>query len=121
MAIAIIAIFVYIFVQFYSVTHIKLETVKAEKSITYESIDTTAVIVREEHTFSSPEGVVTVPCVNDGDKVNAGGNVAMTFSNADEATAYSKYAELQKEIDYYEKLATQTISQTSSIESISGL
>lgn len=118
MAVAIIAIFVYIFVQFYSVTHIKLETVKAEKSITYESVDTTAVIVRDEHTVASPEGVVTVPCLNDGDKVKAGGNIAMTFSSADEATAYSKYNEIQQEIAYYEKLETQTIAQTSSVESI---
>ena len=118
MAVAIIAIFVYIFVQFYSVTHIKLETVEAEKSITFESVSATAVVVRDEHTLQSPEGVVTVPCVGDGDKVNAGGNVAMTFSDTKKATDYSKYAEIQKEIAYYEKLETQTIAQTSSVESI---
>ena len=118
MAIAIIAIFVYIFVQFYSVTHIKLETTPAEKSVTYESINTTAVVVRDEHTVKSPEGVVTVPCVSDGGKINAGGNVAMTFSSAEQATGYSKYTEIQNEIAYYEKLETQTIGQTTSVEAI---
>lgn len=28
---------------------------------------------------------VTVPCLADGDKINVGGNVAMRFSNADDA------------------------------------
>ncbi len=118
MVIAIIAIFAYIFVQFYSVTHIKLETEKAEITTVYQSINTTAVVVREEKALDTPDGVVTVPCVDDGDKVNAGGNVAMTFADTEQATGYSKYAEIQKEITYYEKLATQTLGQSSSVESI---
>lgn len=118
MIVAIVAIFVYIFFQFYSVTHIELETETAVISTTYESINATAVVVRDEHTVSAPEGVVTVPCVEDGGKVNAGGNVAMTFSNSDSAIGYSKYNDIQKQIKYYEKLETQTIAQTSSVDTI---
>ncbi len=118
MVIAIIAIFAYIIVQFYSVTHIKLETEKAEITTVYQSINTTAVVVRDEKVLDAPDGVVTVPCADDGDKVNAGGNVAMTFTSAEQAAGYSKYAEIQKKIAYYEGLATQTLGQTSSVESI---
>ena len=116
--IAIIAIFVYIFVQFYSVTHIKLETVTAEKSITYQSVSAKAIVVRDEQVVQNPGGAVNVPCVEEGGKVKVGGNIAMKFSDEEKAAAYSKYAEIQKEIEYYEKLETQTIAQTSSIETI---
>ncbi len=118
MVIAILAIFIYIFVQFYSVTHIKLETVTAEKSVTYETVEAKALAVRDEKTVQAQQSAVTVPCVEDGGKIKVGGNVAMTFSDSQKASDYSKYAELQKEIEYYEKLETQTIAQTSSVESI---
>ena len=115
---AIIAIFVYIFFQFYTVTHIELETETAVVTTTYNSVNATAIVVRDEKPVSSPDGVVTVPCVEDGGKINAGGNIAMTFSEAKAATGYSKYTEIQNEINYYEKLATQTIAQTSSVDTI---
>ena len=112
------AILIYVFVQVYSATHVKMKTETAQLSTTYQSINTTALAVRDEHVLDSPSGGVTVPCVEDGGKVNAGGNVAMTFENEKQAVGYSQYSQIQQKIDYYEKLETRSISQTSSVESI---
>ena len=102
-AIAIMLIFAYIAFEVYSVSHIEIKTQTALISTVYEKVDAKAVVLREERPIDKASGVITVPCFNDGDKVNVGGNIAMTFSSQDAATNYSKYAELQDKILEYLK------------------
>lgn len=116
--IVIILVLVYIFYECYSVTHIELKTETASLTTVYESVDTTAIAVRDEHTIASAADGVTVACLNNGDKVNVGGNVAMNFSNADQAATYSKYLELQQKLEYYENIEAQTVGRAASVESI---
>lgn len=116
--IVVLLVLVYVFYECYSVTHIELETQTATLSTVYESVDATALVIRDEHTLKNASSGVTVPCLNNGDKINVGGNVAMTFSSDDDANNYSKYAELQSQIEYYENLESQTMGQAANVESI---
>lgn len=111
-------ILIYIFYQCYSVTHIELETETALTTTVYDKIETTALVVRDEHIIQNTSGSVTVPCVSDGDKINVGGNVAMTFSTSESALDYSKYCELSNQLAYYENIESQTVGQAASVESI---
>lgn len=114
----IILVLGYVFYKCYSVTHIELETETAALTTVYETVDAKALVIRQEHTLSKDKVGVTVPCLADGDKINAGGNVAMRFSNADDAAKYSQYSKLKAQIEYYENLESQTVGQASSVESI---
>lgn len=114
----VLLILVYIFYQCYSVTHIELETQTASTTTIYDKIETTALIVRDEHIIQNTSGSVTVPCLSDGDKINVGGNVAMTFSTPESALDYSKYCELSNQLEYYENIESQTVGQAASVESI---
>lgn len=118
MVAVIVLIFGYIFFEVYSVSHVDLKTETAVISTVYEKVDAKAIIIRDEQTIAKPAGAITVPCLNDGDKVSVGGNTAMTFSSQDAATNYSKYAEIQKQLSYYENLESQTLGQSASVESI---
>lgn len=116
--VVVLLVLVYIIAECYSVTRIQLETSTAALSTVYESVDSTAVIIRDEHPLHVSADGVTVSAVNDGDKVNVGGNIAMVFSSKDKAGNYSKYVQTQKQLAYYENLESQTIGQAASVDSI---
>jgi putative membrane fusion protein len=116
--VVVLLVLVYIFYECYSVTHIELVTQTAVTSTVYESIDAQALVIREEHVIDNSSGAVTIPAVSDGDKVKVGGNVAMSFSSSDSANAYSKYSEIEKQLEYYENLESQTVGQAVDVESI---
>ena len=117
-AIAIALIFAYIAFEVYSVSHIEVKTETALISTVYEKVDAKALVIRDEQPVNKASGGITVPCFKDGDKVNVGGNIAMRFSNQEAATNYSKYAEIQQSLAYYENLESQTLGQVASVESI---
>lgn len=116
--VAIVLIVAYIFVECYSVSHIKLETETAVTSTIYETIDATAIAIRDEHSLKSNSSGITVPSLSDGDKINVGGTVALSFPSQEDATSYSKLNELQTELSYYEALEAQTVGQAASVEAI---
>ncbi len=116
--IAVILIVAYVIFQFYSVSHIELVTETATLSTVYEKIDATAVIVRDEHVIENSSSGVTVPSVNNGDKVKVKGNVAMRFSSPESAEKYSQYLALKEQLAYYENLESMTVGQVASVESL---
>ncbi|MBE6741266.1 MAG: hypothetical protein E7570_03090 [Ruminococcaceae bacterium] len=116
--IAVVLVFAYIFYECYSVMHISFETETALLSTVYEKIDATALVVRDEKTISADSSKITVPCLADGDKINVGGNVAMTFSSNEDAQTYSDYLDIQQELKYYENLESQTVGQAGNVESV---
>ena len=118
--IAALLIVAYIIFQFYSVSHIEIETQTATLSTVYEKVDATAMVIRDEHTVEGGTSGVTVPCVNDGDKVKVGGNMAMNFSSSDAAESYAQYAEIQRQLKYYENLEAMTVGQVASVEMLDG-
>ena len=57
--IAVLLIAAYIIFQFYTVSHIEIETQIATLSTVYEKIDATALVLRDEHAVESTGGGVT--------------------------------------------------------------
>lgn len=108
----------YIFYGCYSALNVDVETITAVKSTVYEAIDAQALVIRDEHTVSGSSGGVTVASVNNGEKVKAGGNIAMVFSSEEDATKYSSAQELQSQLSYYEELETQASGTVTDVEQI---
>lgn len=116
--VAVILIAVYVFVSCYQVSNIKLETQTAVKSTVYEKLDAKALVIRDERILNSSNDGITVALLSNGDKINVGGSVALTFSSNEQATEYSKKNELSAQLQYYEALQAQTVGQAASVETI---
>lgn len=108
----------YIFYECYDATHVDVETITAVTSTVYETIEAKALVVRDEHTISCEQNGITVACVNDGEKVKLGGNVAMVFANEDSAKQYSAMQDLHNQLDYYNELESKSAGMATDIESI---
>lgn len=117
-AVVLIIIAVYIFIEGYSATHVELETVTAVTSTVYETIDATALVVRDEHTLENAQSGVTVACAKDGEKVKQNGNVAMIFTSSANAKNYSSALEIQEKLDYYTDLESRSAGMATDVESI---
>lgn len=102
--------------EFYTVTHIKLKTQTAVVSTVYEKINADALIVRNEKTIQNADSGVTVACFNDGDKAKVGANIGMVFSSNEKASDYAKYLDYHTQLSYYEGLQSQTIGQSSDLQ-----
>jgi len=59
-----------------------------------------------------------VPVLEDGEKVQLGGQIAMQFPNADAASRYAKYLDLSQELEYYTKLQGQTVGKVTDVQSL---
>lgn len=114
----IVLIVLFVAIQCYSVTHIELKTQTATVSTVYDKVSSEALFVRDESVVEKSPSGVTVACFQDGDKINVKGNVAMQFSSSKAAANYSKYAELSKQIEYYQTLEAQTVGQSADLETI---
>lgn len=108
----------YIFFECYSATHIDVETITAVTSTVYETIETKALVVRDEHIVQNNDNAVTVACVGDGAKVKVNGNLAMEFSNEENAKNYSLLQDLHKELDYYVELEGRSAGIATDVETI---
>lgn len=118
MAIVLIAIGIYIFVQCYNATHVDVQTITASTSTVYETIDASALVIRKENIITSDKSGVTVPCVDDGGKVKANGNIAMVFSSQEDAQNYSNALSLQSQLDYYIELENKSAGSATDVASI---
>ena len=114
----IVLIVLFVVIQFYSVTHIELKTQTATVSTVYDKVSSEALFIRDESVVEKSATGVTVPCFEDGDKINVGGNVAMQFSSSKAAANYSKYTDLTNQIKYYQTLEAQTVGQSANLEII---
>lgn len=114
----IVLIVLFVVIQFYKVTHIELKTQTATISTVYDKVSSEALFIRDESVVEKSSSGVTVACFQDGDKINVNGNVAMQFSSSKAAANYSKYAELTKQIKYYQTLEAQTVGQSADLETI---
>lgn len=114
----IVLIVLFVVIQFYKVTHIELKTQTATISTVYDNVSSEALFIRDESVVEKSPSGVTVACFQDGDKINVNGNVAMQFSSSKAAANYSKYAELTKQIKYYQTLEAQTVGQSADLETI---
>ena len=118
MIVVLLAITAYIVAECYTATHVDVQTVTAVKSTVYQTIDAKALVIRDEHTIDADKSGVTVPCVNDGEKVNVGGNIAMVFANNENAKSYSSSLDLQSRLDYYINLESKSAGTATDVEQI---
>lgn len=108
---------VYMGVQLYSAFHVGLKTQMALQSTVYETVDTTALVVRDEQVVQN-SSAVTVSSVDDCEKVNKGGEIALTFGSQEAASAYSQYVDLEDELRYYSDMESQAVGQATDVESL---
>lgn len=114
----VVLIVLFVVIQFYKVTHIELKTQTATVSTVYDKVSSEALFIRDESVVEKATTGVTVPCFEDGDKINVKGNVAMQFSSSKAAANYSKYTDLTNQIKYYQTLEAQTVGQSANLETI---
>lgn len=114
----IVLIVLFVVIQFYKVTHIELKTQTATVSTVYDKVSSEALFIRDESVVEKSATGVTVPCFEDGDKINVKGNVAMQFSSSKAAANYSKYTDFTNQIKYYQTLEAQTVGQSANLETI---
>ena len=114
----VVLIVLFVVIQFYKVTHIELKTHTATVSTVYDKVSSEALFIRDESVVEKAATGVTVPCFEDGDKINVKGNVAMQFSSSKAAANYSKYTDLTNQIKYYQTLEAQTVGQSANLETI---
>lgn len=114
----VVLIALFVVIQFYRVTHIELKTQTATVSTVYDKASSEALFIRDESVVEKAATGVTVPCFEDGDKINVKGNVAMQFSSSKAAANYSKYTDLTNQIKYYQTLEAQTVGQSANLETI---
>lgn len=115
MAVIVIAILAFVAVECFSVLNVSLKTQTAYVVTVYDSIDTTALVIRDEQKAASGSGVA-VATVSDGEKVAAGGSIAMLFSSPENAQQYSNYLELEKEREYYIEMINVSVGSVTDIE-----
>ena len=112
-----VLIVIYIAVELYGAFNVSLKTQTALASTVYETVDAGALVVRNEHTVQSGGGV-TVSSVADCEKVVKGGEIALTFSSEEAASAYSQYTALEEELRYYADMEDQAVGQVTDVESL---
>lgn len=111
-------IVIYIAVELYSAFNVSLKTQTALESTVYETVDTQALVVRDEHTVQGNGGAVTVSSVGDCEKVVKGGEIALTFDTQESASAYSQYVDLEDDLRYYSDMESQAVGQVTDVESL---
>ena len=117
-AIVLIAIVAYIVAECYSATHVDVQTITAVQSTVYQTLDKKALVIRDEHIVEGDSSGVTVACLDDGEKVKVGGNIAMVFASSDNAENYATAADLQKQLDYYINLESKSAGTATDVEQI---
>ena len=115
MAVIIIAILAFIAVECFNVLNVSLKTQTAYVTTVYDTVETKALVIRDEKKAESGSGVA-VATVSDGEKVAAGGSIAMLFSSPENAQQYSNYLELEKEREYYIDLINVSVGSVTDIE-----
>lgn len=111
-------IFAYVFYECYTATNVDVETITAVNSTVYESIDTKALVIRDEKVINTNANGVTVAGADDGEKVKQGGIVAMTFSSEESAKEYSTLEDLHAELDYYIDLESKSAGVATDIATV---
>lgn len=109
---------VYVFFECYNATHVEVETITAVTSTVYDTVDAKALVIRDEHTVQNSGGAVTVACVDDGEKVKVGGNIAMEFDGEESAKSYSTLRDLHEELTYYVELESKSAGVATDVQTL---
>lgn len=114
-AVIILLILGFVIGECVSVLSVNIETQVAMTTTVYDTIETRAVIIRDEKAVEGIDGIV-LPAVADGEKVNAGGKIAMSFSSAENAEKYANYLVLEEKHKHYTELENTAVGNVTDIE-----
>lgn len=115
MAVIVILIIAFVAAECFSVLNVSIKTQTAYVATVYDTIDTRALFIRDEREAKAASGVA-VATVSDGEKVAAGGNIAMLFSSEENAQKYTNYLELERERQHYIDMINVTVGSVTDIE-----
>lgn len=107
---------IYIVVELVSAVHVRVLTQTATEITAYDSVDATALAVRDEAVYSSGAQGVVVPSVADGGKISVGGEVAKVFDSQETAARYSEVADLQAQLDSIRALESSSGGLVTDVE-----
>lgn len=114
-AVIIALIIAFVVFECVSVLNIRLETQVAAEATVYDTIETRALVIRDEKPVEGLGGI-TLPSVLDGEKVNAGGQIAMSFASEENAERYSRFLALEEKHEYYSNLENMAVGSVTDIE-----
>ncbi len=112
-----VLVIVFAAVESYNVLNVKLRTQVAEKTTVYDLLETRALFIRDEKTVQDSSGV-TLALVEEGEKINSGGEIEMVFSSSENASRYSSYLELEKEHEYYTEMQNMAVGSATDMEKL---
>ena len=115
MAVIVLAILAFVGIECFNVLNVSLKTQTAYITTVYDTVSTQAVIIRDEKPAASGNGIA-VATVSDGEKVAAGGSIAMLFSSSEQAQKYANYLELEQERNYYLDMVNVAVGSVTDIE-----
>ncbi|MCD7871901.1 MAG: hypothetical protein LUG21_01040 [Clostridiales bacterium] len=118
MVFVVLMICIYVFIECYGAFNVSLKTQTALVSTVYNTLDSQALIIRDEHSITGTEGKITVPSVADCEKVKNGGEIAKVFSTEENAKIYSDYLRLESEMEYYADMESKSVGQVTDVESL---
>lgn len=100
-----ILIIIYFVYQLILMNATPYKTETALEQEVQNTVKTTAFVVRDERYITAENASGTVVSVaEDGKRVASGDTVAVVFQNESSAASYARMNELQKEIDFYQRL-----------------
>lgn len=98
-----------------SVLSVRIETQVAMATTVYDTIETRALVIRDEKAVAGLTGI-TIPAVADGEKVNTGGEIALSFSSAENAERYATFRALEEKHKYYIDLENTAVGSVTDIK-----
>lgn len=114
-AVIVLLIIGFVISECVSVLSVNIETQTAIAATVYDIVETRAVVIRDEKAVEGLDGI-TIPAVADGEKVNTGGEIAMSFSSAENAERYANFRALEEKHKYYTDLENTAVGNVTDIE-----
>ena len=115
--IAVVLIVVYIAVQSFSASNVKMQIQTANETVAYDSVSAKALAVRQEAVLPADSSQMLLPTVDDGDKVAVNGEVAKVFSSPDVAARYVEINDLNEELNRLTALENSSSGLVTDLES----
>ncbi len=105
-------------VQFINYKNAEIKTEVAVRETIYKKIETKCFVLRDESFIENSADGTTVSFAGNGQRIAAGDTVSVVFNSPEEATAYLKMNEIEKDIKKLEAIAGQSDIDVSNIDSL---
>ncbi len=101
--------------------YVRYKTEEVRISTYMETIDVEGIAIREETVIDGTLSKTSVKTVQNGDKVSKGEAIVNTFSSAQEAAAFERIAEIDKEIEELESMVSASEDTANVVDNIGKL